>query len=192
MSNENIENGFDPSLSQAVEQAVVPDLTGRQFGEWRVLRRVGAGAMAEVFLGDQRSLDRRVALKILKPELAKDNTYINRFTREAKAAARLVHPNIVHIYEVDCQDGVWYIAQEYIQGTNLGQLLKRNGSLSARRTFEIMWQVASALAKASQEGIVHRDIKPENILLAITGRSRSRTSGWPGSPTWPGRNRPRT
>lgn len=146
-----------------------PDLTDRVFGDSRIIRRIGIGAMAEVYLADQRSLDRRIAIKILKPDLARDTNYVNRFVREAKAAARLVHPNIVHIYEVDCSDGIWYISQEYVQGTNLQFYVQKHGALSPKRTFEILWQVASALDKASQEGIVHRDIKPENILLGDSG-----------------------
>jgi len=142
------------------------------FGDYLILRRIGTGAMSEVYLAQQQSLGRQVALKILKPELAENENCVKRFVREAKAAAQLVHPNIVHIYEVNCIDGFWFIAQEYVQGMNLHAFLQKNGALFARQVVVILWQVASALQKASQSGIVHRDIKPDNILVSDTGEMK--------------------
>ena len=141
------------------------DLTNTEFGDYHIIRRIGSGAMADVYLAEQRSLGRRVAVKILKSELTTDETYVKRFLREAKAAARLVHPNIVHIYEVGERDNLRYIAQEYVQGNNLAQYLQQHGAMTPKQVFRVVWQVASALEAASQAGIVHRDIKPENILL---------------------------
>ena len=141
------------------------DLTNSEFGDYHIIRRIGSGAMADVYLAEQRSLGRRVAVKVLKSELTSDDTYIKRFLREAKAAARLVHPNIVHIYEVGERDNLRYIAQEYVQGNNLAQYLQQHGAMTPRQVFRVIWQVASALEAASNAGIVHRDIKPENILL---------------------------
>lgn len=141
------------------------DLTGRQIGEFQVIRRLGVGAMADVYLAEQPSLRRQVALKLLRPELADDQTYLERFRREAQAAAKLVHANIVQIYEVGSQNGLHYIAMEYVPGLNLRQWLQKNGPADLRTALIIMRQVASALAKAADEGIVHRDIKPENILI---------------------------
>jgi len=141
------------------------DLTNTEFGDYHIIRRIGSGAMADVYLAEQRSLGRRVAIKILKSELTSDETYVKRFLREAKAAARLVHPNIVHIYEVGERDNLRYIAQEYVQGNNLAQYLQQHGAMTSKQVFRVIWQVASALEAASQAGIVHRDIKPENILL---------------------------
>ena len=141
------------------------DLSGRELGDFRFLRRLGRGAMAEVYLAEQQSLNRRVAVKVLKSELATDQTYVKRFQREAQAAASLVHANIVQIHEVGCIDNVYYIAQEYVQGLNLRQWMTRNGALDLRMTLIIMRQVAAALAKAAEHGIVHRDIKPENIMI---------------------------
>ena len=92
------------------------DLSGRQLGDYRLLRRLGRGAMAEVYLAEQCSLRRQVAFKVLKRELAKDETYVRRFHHEAQAAAALVHANIVQIHEVGCVDGIHYIAQEYVAG----------------------------------------------------------------------------
>jgi serine/threonine protein kinase len=146
-----------------------PDLSGRELGDYRLLRRLGRGAMAEVYLAEQVSLRRQVAFKVLKRSLAADPSYVRRFHNEAQAAARLVHANIVQIHDVGCLDGVHYIAQEYVPGQNLRQLLTRSGPLDIRRTVGILRQVAAALHKAGQQGIIHRDIKPENIMIAASG-----------------------
>ncbi len=157
------ENDSQEARSPAV------DLSGRQLGDYHLLRRLGRGAMAEVYLAEQRSLGRRVALKVLKSDLAKDETYVQRFQREARAAAALVHANIVQIHEVGCIDGVYFIAQEYVQGQNLQQWLARNGTLDLRLALIVIRQVAAALAKAAEARIVHRDIKPENIMITRAG-----------------------
>jgi eukaryotic-like serine/threonine-protein kinase len=158
-----------PEAVNAVEQAGDADLSGRQIGGFRLLRRLGRGAMAEVYLADQEALGRQVAVKILKNKLAADEGYVRRFQNEARAAAALVHANIVQIYEVGSVDGLYYIAQEYVQGQNLQERMTRGGPPSFKQALAIMRQVAAALHKASTGGIVHRDIKPENILLARTG-----------------------
>jgi serine/threonine-protein kinase len=145
------------------------DLSGRQLGDYRLLRRIGRGAMAEVYLAEQLSLGRQVAFKVLKQQLAADATYVKRFQNEARAAAALVHANIVQIYEVGHIGEVHFIAQEYVAGQNLRQLLSRQGPLDARLAGLIMRQVAAALHRAAQRGIVHRDIKPENIMLSPAG-----------------------
>jgi serine/threonine-protein kinase len=125
--------------------------------------------MAEVYLAEQVSLRRQVAFKVLKTELASDRTYVQRFHNEARAAAALTHANIVQIHEVGETDGVHYIAQEYVPGRNLSQLIERSGPPDVKLTVAILRQTAAALHKASQQGIVHRDIKPENIMLSPTG-----------------------
>ncbi|GAA4426752.1 serine/threonine-protein kinase [Bremerella cremea] len=145
------------------------DLAGRSVGDYRVLRRLGRGAMAEVFLAEQQSLKRNVAVKILLPELAKDDAYVRRFHREAQAAAALTHASIVQIYEVGNADGLHFIAQEYVPGQNLKQLLNKQGTLEVKLVGAILRQVSAALYKAAEQGIVHRDIKPENILITATG-----------------------
>ncbi|MDZ4818571.1 MAG: serine/threonine-protein kinase [Planctomycetota bacterium] len=141
------------------------ELTGRQLGDYQLLRRLGRGAMAEVYLAEQGSLRRQVALKVLRPELATDQNYVRRFHLEAQAAASLVHANIVQIHEVGCIDGLHYIAQEYIQGQNLREMLQRRGLPDLKLAVSIMRQVCAALSKAADQGIVHRDIKPENIMI---------------------------
>ncbi|MCH2131312.1 MAG: serine/threonine protein kinase [Pirellulaceae bacterium] len=150
-------------------QSGEPDLTGRQFGDYQVLRRLGAGAMAEVYLARQRSLGRQVAVKVLRSSLSGDENYVQRFYNEARAAASLVHANIVQIHEVGRIDGTHFIAQEYVRGQNLGQYLQRHGPLSVPFAVTILRQACAALQVASEHSIVHRDIKPENIMLSVKG-----------------------
>jgi eukaryotic-like serine/threonine-protein kinase len=145
------------------------DLTGTAFGDYRVLRRLGRGAMAEVYLADQLSLHRQVALKVLKDELAREEKALRRFRNEAMAAAALVHANIVQIYEVGEHGQLHYIAQEYVSGGTVGDLIHKNVSLDPKMVIAILRQTAAALARAAQEGIVHRDIKPENMLVTRSG-----------------------
>ena len=146
-----------------------PDLTGKQLGDYQLLRRLGHGGMAEVYLAEQRSLRRQVAIKVLRGDLATDATYVQRFHLEAQAAASFVHSGIVQIHEVGCADGIHFIAQEYVQGQNLRELLSRSGPPDLKRGLHIMFCVTGALAQAAEHGIVHRDIKPENIMLSRAG-----------------------
>ncbi|MBX7072867.1 MAG: protein kinase [Pirellulales bacterium] len=151
-----------PNLTEA-------DLSGRELGGYRVLRRLGRGAMAAVYLAEQTSLKRQVAIKVLLPHLAADSSYVERFRLEAQAAASLVHANIVQVHEVGECDGWHYIAQEYVAGVNLKDYLRREGPLALTPAVSVMRQVVAALAKAASHGIVHRDIKPENIMLSPAG-----------------------
>ena len=147
-----------------------PDLSGRQIGDYLMLRRLGRGGMAEVYLAEQMSLQRQVALKVLRKNLATDDAYIRRFQHEAQAAAKLVHANIVQIYEVGCHDGTYYISQEYVPGQNLKQLLSRLGhGVDAVQGVNIIRQVAAGLHKAAEQKIIHRDVKPENIMITPGG-----------------------
>jgi serine/threonine-protein kinase len=125
--------------------------------------------MAIVYLAHHVTLDRAVAFKILKPELAVDRAYVARFHREAQAAAALVQANIVQIYEVGETDGLHFIAQEYVRGQNLHQYLNRHQVVEPILAVSIMRQVGAALNKAAEHGVIHRDIKPENIMLAPNG-----------------------
>jgi serine/threonine-protein kinase len=147
----------------------MPDLSGKQLKDYQLLRRLGRGAMAEVYLAEQLSLGRRVAFKVLNAELARDPSHVGRFQHEARASASLVHASIVQVYEVGHVDEYHFIAQEYVPGRNLGEVIHRCGRLAPGLTLEILRQVASALQKAAEQGIVHRDIKPENIMVARTG-----------------------
>ncbi len=144
----------------------------KQLGEFRILRPLGRGGMSEVYLAEQTSLHRQVAVKVLRPELLSDVTILRRFELEAKSAAGLMHSNIVQVYSFGQQDGLYYIAQEYVQGMNLRQLLNRRGPPELLVAYHIMRQVASALTAAAEAGIVHRDIKPENILITRKGEAK--------------------
>jgi serine/threonine protein kinase len=159
----------NPSPSPSADALPDPDLTGRELGDYRILRRLGRGGMAEVYLAEQGSLRRQVALKVLKVGLARDASYVRRFHKEAQAAASLVQANIVQIYEVGRADDLHYIAQEYVPGKNLKQVLDRKGALEVGTVVSIMRQVGAALHRAAQAGITHRDIKPENIMLTSDG-----------------------
>jgi eukaryotic-like serine/threonine-protein kinase len=157
------------SLSPKEPASLEADLSGRKLGNYQLLRRLGRGGMADVYLAEQISLRRQVAFKVLKQSLAEDEAYVRRFHNEARAAASLVHANIVQIHEVGCIDGVHFIAQEYVAGQNLKQWLTRHRTADTQTAVHIMRQVVAALSRACQQGIIHRDIKPENIMLARTG-----------------------
>ena len=148
------------------------DLSGQQLGDYLILRRLGQGGMAEVYLAEQHSLQRQGAIKVLRPDLANHENYVQRFHNEARAAAALVHANIVQIYEVGCLDGLHFIAQEYVRGQTVKQLVGRVGPLEIPRVVSLLRQITAALNKAGQEQIVHRDIKPENILLMSSGEAK--------------------
>ncbi len=143
------------------------DLVDRTLGDFRLLRRLGVGGMAEVYLAEQISLRRSVAVKILREDAVsgKNNTLLRRFEQEARAAGGLSHPNIVQVYMIGQGDGLHYIVQEYVQGQNLSQWIKRNGPPDFLTGLKWMKNVAAALRAASDAGVVHRDIKPENIML---------------------------
>lgn len=139
----------------------------KQLGDFRVIRSIGRGGMAHVYLAEQESLKRLVALKVLPPEqlAADDTTLLERFQREAKAGAGLNHPNIVQVYAIGEEQGVHFIAQEYVRGMNLADYLKRNGPPSISVCLRLMRQALAALDQAARAGIVHRDIKPGNLLV---------------------------
>ncbi|MER3416635.1 MAG: hypothetical protein C4297_10535 [Gemmataceae bacterium] len=156
----------------ATPQAERVDLSGSRLGEFLLLRLLGAGGMGQVYLAEQISLHRRVALKILRRDLADNATYRKRFESEARAVARLNHPNIVQVYAIGEESGNLYMALEYVEGKNLKEYLVRKGPPAVPVALSIMRQVASALARAGELGIVHRDIKPENILVTRRGEAK--------------------
>lgn len=145
------------------------DLSGKRLGGYRLLRRLGSGAMADVYLAEQASLSRAVAVKVLRPETAVRPSAVLRFTQEARAAAGLVHGNIVQIHEVDCIDGHHFLAEEYVAGPTLRTWLQERGPLEAGQALSLLAQVGSALERAAEQGVVHRDIKPENLLVTPAG-----------------------
>jgi len=133
-------------------------------------RRIGRGGMADVFLGRDRLLDRQVAIKVLFPEFAVDPNFVERFRREAQAAANLSHPNIVNVFDWGRHAGTYFIAMEYVAGRTLAEILRTNGHVTSRQAAEIAGEVASALGFAHQAGLVHRDIKPANVLIGSNGQ----------------------
>jgi len=141
------------------------DLTGRTLGDFQVLRKLGQGGMGQVYLARQLSLKREIALKILRNELSENVTALKRFQAEAEAIARISHPNIVQVFAIGESEGIRYMALEYVEGRNLRDFLERKGPPELPVTLAIMRQVAAALQRANELGLVHRDIKPENILL---------------------------
>src|SRR3954447_11516665 len=146
------------------------DLTGVTLGDFQVERLLGRGGMGEVYLARQISLNRPVALKLLRPELLSKPTYLSRFEAEATAVARLNHPNIVHVYMLGQVDGVRFIAMEYVQGTNLRDYIVKKGALDLPLALSIMKQAGVAVGAAGELGLIHRDIKPENLLLTRKGQ----------------------
>jgi serine/threonine-protein kinase len=146
------------------------DLTGQTLGDFKISRRLGQGGMGQVYLAEQISLKRNVALKILKPDLAANEIALERFKREAQHVARATHANIVQVYAIVQWEGLHYMALEYVEGFNLREYLIKKGPPQVPLALSIMRQVASALAEANEHGIVHRDIKPENILLTRKGQ----------------------
>jgi len=149
------------------------DDTLRVLGDrYEIHQRLARGGMAQVYLARDRSLDRPVAVKELAPEFAVDQTFVERFRREAQAAANLSHPNIVGVYDWGTQDGTYFIVMEYIEGPSLSQVIRHDGPLHPRRAAEIASEVAAALGFAHSRGLVHRDVKPGNVLLTGTGQSK--------------------
>jgi serine/threonine-protein kinase len=138
-------------------------------GRYRVLRKLGTGGMANVYLAEDQELGRRVAIKVLDDRHASDDQFVERFRREAKAAAALSHPNIVSIYDRGETDGTYYIAMEYLEGPSLKELV-RQGTPSIRTAITYIRDILSALRLAHRRGLVHRDIKPHNILIDAEGR----------------------
>jgi len=139
------------------------------FPQFEILELIGKGGMGAVYKVRQKELDRIVALKILPPAIGRSPAFSDRFTREARALAKLNHPGIVTLHEFGQADGLYFILMEYVDGVNLGQLM-RSGRISPREALAIVPQICDALQFAHDQGIVHRDIKPENILLDRLGR----------------------
>ena len=142
------------------------ELIGGQVAGYRLEQEIGRGGMAVVYRARDLRLERTVAVKLLAPELARNDTFRLRFTHESRAAAAIDHPHIVPIYEAGETDGVLYIAMRYVEGSDLRHVLDRRGPLAPPTALRIAAQVGSALDAAHEHGLVHRDVKPGNILIA--------------------------
>ncbi|MEU1462997.1 serine/threonine-protein kinase [Streptomyces sp. NPDC005727] len=143
-----------------------PELTGHRVADYLLESVIGRGGMAVVYRARDLRLDRTVALKLLAPELARNDTFRKRFTHESRVAAAIDHPHIVPVFEAGETDGVLYIAMRYVPGSDLRHLLDERGSLPFADAVRIAAQVASALDAAHEHGLVHRDVKPGNVLIA--------------------------
>ncbi|MFE6865146.1 Stk1 family PASTA domain-containing Ser/Thr kinase [Kitasatospora sp. NPDC057692] len=138
-------------------------------GRYRVERRIATGGMSTVYQGTDTRLDRVVALKVMHPSLAGDTAFTTRFIREAKAVARLAHPNVVNVFDQGADGGHVFLAMEYVPGGTLRDLLRDRGALSIRAALDILEPVLAALGAAHRAGLVHRDVKPENVLITEDG-----------------------
>jgi serine/threonine protein kinase len=157
----------EPAIAQDAH-VLMSSTIGREIGPYRIIERLGAGGMSEVYLAEDTRLRRLVALKLLPSYFAADDARLRLFQSEARAASALNHPNILTIYEVGENDGVYFIATEFIDGSTIRELIK-NQELTLEDIFDIVEQTASALSAAHAAGIVHRDIKPENIMRRSDG-----------------------
>ncbi|GAA1392024.1 Stk1 family PASTA domain-containing Ser/Thr kinase [Kitasatospora putterlickiae] len=138
-------------------------------GRYRVEWRIAAGGMSTVYQGTDTRLDRVVALKVMHPSLAGDTAFTTRFIREAKAVARLAHPNVVNVFDQNADGARVFLAMEYVPGGTLRDLLRDRGALSIRAALDILEPVLAALGAAHRAGLVHRDVKPENVLITDDG-----------------------
>jgi serine/threonine-protein kinase len=134
-------------------------------GRYKVLSRLGAGGMADVFLAEDQQLGRKVALKLLHRRFAEDPDFVERFRREAQSAAGLQHPNVVSVYDRGAYDGTYYIAMEYLPGRSLKQLIRQEAPLDPVRAIDLTIQVLKAARFAHRRGVIHRDLKPHNVLV---------------------------
>lgn len=136
---------------------------------YEIIKTIGEGGMANVYLANDTILDRKVAIKVLRGDLSNDEKFIRRFKREALSVSNLSHPNIVEVYDVGEEDGNYYIVMEYIDGKTLKQLLQKRGALTLTEVIDIMCQLTDGLAHAHEAYIIHRDIKPQNIMIEDNG-----------------------
>jgi len=147
-----------------VTERLAPEV-GATFAGYTIDSVLGRGGMGTVYLATHERLDRKVALKVIAPELAHDEGFRSRFLRESQLAAALDHPNVVPIYDAGEADGILYLAMRYVPGASLRTLLQKRGSLTAQQTLRLAEQIGGALDAAHAAGLVHRDVKPANILL---------------------------
>jgi serine/threonine-protein kinase len=165
----------EPSHAGAAPPGVLPpEYVGREIGgRYRILAKLGEGGMGAVYRGEQISLKRKCAIKLLKPELSSDAGLVKRFNAEAELVAKLSHPNIVGIYDFgQDRDGTLFIAMEFLEGRTLREALIADGPMPPRRAVAIASQIASSLTDAHAHGIVHRDLKPDNVMLTERGREK--------------------
>jgi serine/threonine protein kinase len=140
-------------------------LTGQRLGTYQLIEKLGQGGMGAVYKARDVSLQRTVAVKVLPAALAADKTYVKRFVREARALAKLSHPNLVHTYHVGQRDGLYYFAMEYVRGKTLFELIRSSGALTVGEFLRIGGGVLAALQKVHSVGLTHRDVKSSNVVI---------------------------
>ncbi|UTT67399.1 Stk1 family PASTA domain-containing Ser/Thr kinase [Janibacter sp. CX7] len=153
-------------MTTASTHPLVGDLVD---GRYRVLRHLADGGMATVLLATDTRLDREVALKVMRPDLAADETFVSRFRREARSAARLSHPNVVPVFDQGEDGGQVFLAMEYVEGRTARAVVDAEGALTVRAALDVLEPVLTGLAAAHEAGYIHRDVKPENILIPDRG-----------------------
>ena len=137
---------------------------------YEIIDKVGSGGMSDVYRAKDHILGREVAIKILKPEFSEDATFVAKFRTEAQSAAGLEHPNIVNIYDVGSENGMYFIVMEYVEGITLKTYIEKKGQLNFKEAISIAIQVGRGIEAAHQKGIIHRDIKPQNIIISTEGK----------------------
>ena len=154
-----------------MDRTVADPMIGRVLdGRYRVGPKIARGGMATVYEATDLRLDRLCALKVMHGHLGDDHDFAERFVREARAAARLSHPNVVAVFDQGDDDGTLFLAMEYVPGHTLRDLVRKEAPLAPARALALVDPVLSALSAAHQAGLIHRDVKPENVLLADDGR----------------------
>ena len=137
---------------------------------YEILGRIGSGGMADVYKGKDHKLNRFVAIKVLKSDYRSDETFIKKFLSEAQAAAGLMHPNVVNVYDVGQDRGLYYMVMELVEGITLKDYIEKKGKLSAKETISIAIQMVTGIQAAHNCHIIHRDIKPQNIIISKEGK----------------------
>jgi serine/threonine protein kinase len=168
-AEDSSENNFVPIQGSS---KVVQDTGPKYIGNYRIIDQLGAGGMGIVYKAHHDSLKRMVALKVMRPDLARDQNFINRFLREGRAAATVDHPNVVPVYDAGFADGHLYQAMRYVPGGDLASLLHRSGTLPEDHAVLITLSCIAGLQAISDAGMIHRDLKPANILLEANGVPR--------------------
>ena len=169
MNDETQTNPFPPD-KLFVAPPGYNDISGTTLGNYKLVRKIAQGGMGVIYEAVQINLDRKVALKVLTPELATRPEFLQRFEREAKSAAALNHPNIVAVHDFGEADGRRFIIMEFIDGENLSEYISKRGKIPVENALAIVEQAAHALKAAAEKSIIHRDIKPSNLMLTRDGR----------------------